>query len=82
MAAQARAGPDAVCRMPWKPVPTATGAWWLPQNVTADRYYFDLQFAKSIVYLARRQGYLSMYNRRKRNRVTRSRRSDGRLCPL
>lgn len=43
--------------MPWKPVPTTTGAWWLPQNVTADRYYFDQSFAEAVVDLARRGGY-------------------------
>ena len=46
--------------MPWKPVPTATGAWWLPQNVTADRYYFDQPFAQLVVNLARRKAYRSL----------------------
>ena len=46
--------------MPWKPVPTGTGAWWLPQNVTADRYYFDQTFAQAIVNLTRRHAHRSL----------------------
>lgn len=37
-----------------RPLPTATGAWWLPSNVTLDRYYFDARFAAAVVGLTRR----------------------------
>jgi len=40
-----------------KPTPTATGAWRLPPNATADRYYFDPSFAQSVVDLAHRKGF-------------------------
>lgn len=38
--------------MPCRPVPTATGAWWLPANATASRYYFDPGFAGAVANLS------------------------------
>lgn len=37
-------------------MPTATGAWWLPPNATANRYYFDRGFAEEVVGLSARLG--------------------------
>lgn len=37
-----------------RPVPNATGAWWLPANAAASRYYFDAGFAGAVVDLSAR----------------------------
>ena len=48
-------------------MPTATGAWWLPANATASRYYFD-PGADAVANLSRRPRLYDAAGRRRRGR--------------
>lgn len=43
-----------------KAIPTETGAWWLPDNITETRYYFDEKFADAIIQLTRTAGFSTL----------------------